>query len=107
MNDGNPVAGGGAALPGGETSPAAGASSVPHREMKQRQQIYNMLNDFERTSKFNKEQMKNFGSPKGTQAPTSVGGTGPSAKNNGAPPMVETQAAIGGKKPKIRNSNKD
>jgi len=32
-----------------------------------------MLNDFERTSKFNKEQMKNFGSPKGAQAQTNLG----------------------------------
>jgi len=73
--------------------------------MKQRQQIYNMLNDFERTSKFNKEQIKNFGSPKGNQAQTNMG-AGPSTKSNAAPPM-EAQAAIGGKKPKIRNSNKD
>ena len=107
MNDGNQVAGGSAGLPGADTSPGSGSATVPQREMKQRQQIYNMLNDFERTSKFNREQMKNFGSPKGTTAPANVGGTGPSAKNNGAPPMVETQAAIGGKKPKIRNSNKD
>lgn len=37
-------------------------------EVKQRQQIQNVLQDFESTSKFNREQMKSFNSPKHLQA---------------------------------------
>lgn len=37
-------------------------------EMKQRQQIQSVLQDFESTSKFNREQMKSFNSPKHLQA---------------------------------------
>ena len=64
-----------------------------------------MLNDFEKTSKFNKEQIKNFGSPKGATNATNLG-QGPSSTTN-ATAKIDNLAAIGGKKPKIRNSNKD
>jgi hypothetical protein len=36
---------------------------------QQKGQILNMLNDFEKTARFNKEQLKNFGSPKTTGPP--------------------------------------
>jgi len=78
--------------------------------MQQRKQIYSMLNDFEQTSKFNKEQIINFGSPKGAQggptAANAIVGLGPSSTTNASAKM-DNLASIGGKKPKIRNQNKD
>jgi hypothetical protein len=41
----------------------------PPTENKQRVQIQNMLSDFEKTAKFNRDQLKNFGSPKAPGPP--------------------------------------
>lgn len=43
-------------------------NKVTHQyELKQRQQIQNVLQDFDQTNKFNKEQLKNFNSPKNVE----------------------------------------
>jgi hypothetical protein len=40
--------------------------STKQYEVKQRQQIQNVLSDFENTAKFTRDQLKNFNSPKNT-----------------------------------------
>lgn len=66
-----------------------------------------MLNEFEKNSKFNLEQIKNFGTPKGAQGPTNLAQGPSSTTNASATQKMGASAAVGGKKPKIRSPNKE
>jgi hypothetical protein len=61
-----------------------------------------MLSDFEKNSRFNKEQLKNFGSPKAVPA----SGQTPTTASGGQATIMQNLVQVGsskGKQPKIRS----